>query len=180
MRRIVLTWGLAAGAVLGVMMLISVPLMKSGRLDRAEVFGYTSMVLAFLLVFFGIRRYRDEVAGGVIGFGRAVAVGLAITAVASLVYVASWQVIQRAFFPDFVASYSAHQLEKLRAEGADAAKLREAEAQMAEFARLYANPLFNAGMTFLEPLPVGVVMTLVSAGILRRRPSAGERMPASA
>ena len=89
MRKIVLTFGLIAGAVLSVMMLLTLPFMDRIGFDKGEIIGYTTMVLAFLMVYFGIRSYRDNVAGGSIGFGRAFLVGLLITFVASACYIAT-------------------------------------------------------------------------------------------
>src|SRR5688572_28384843 len=94
MQRIVLTFGLISGAILAMMMLITMlfheTLMEAGT---GEVVGYTTMLLAFLLVYFGVRSYRDNVAGGSVSFGRAFAVGMAIMAVGSACYVATWEVI---------------------------------------------------------------------------------------
>ncbi|MGZ8379114.1 MAG: DUF4199 domain-containing protein [Gemmatirosa sp.] len=169
MRKIVLTFGLIAGAVLSAMMLVTQPFMDRIGFDRAMVIGYTTMVLAFLMVYFGIRAYRDEVAGGHVTFGRALVVGLLITAVASVCYVATWQVVYHRIAPDFMAQYSAHEIAKARQAGATEAEIAAKSREMAEFAVLYQNPLFNIGFTFLEPLPVGVLFSLVSAGMLSRR-----------
>jgi hypothetical protein len=124
------------------------------------------MVLAFLLVFFGIRSYRDQVAGGSVGFGRAFGVGLLIMLVASACYVATWEFVYYRITPDFAEKYAAHVMERARASGATQAELDARAREMARFQALYRNPL---AYTFLEPLPVGLVMTLVSAGILGRR-----------
>ena len=84
MRKIVLTFGLISGGILAVTFLITLPFHDAIGFDRAMVVGYTSMVLAFLLIFFGVRSYRDNVAGGHVGFGRALAVGALIGVVASI------------------------------------------------------------------------------------------------
>src|SRR5688572_13443693 len=119
MRKVVLTFGLIAGAILSVMMLITLPFQDAIGFDRGEVIGYTSMVLAFLLIFFGVRSYRDNVAGGAVRFGRAFAVGALIAVVASVCYVATWQVVYYKLAPDFMQKYSAHVVEKARADGED-------------------------------------------------------------
>src|SRR5688500_19890895 len=93
MQKTVLTFGLIAGAILSVMMLATLPFMDAIGFDRGEVIGYTTMVLAFLLIFFGVRSYRDNVAGGSVSFGRALAVGSLIAVVASVCYVVTWQII---------------------------------------------------------------------------------------
>ena len=174
MKRIVWTFGLIAGAILAAMMLLTLPFHDEIGFDRALVVGYASMVGAFLLVFFGIRSYRDNVAGGSIGFGRALAVGSLIVAVASACYVATWEVAYFNFAHDYLDKYQAHEIQKARSSGASQAELDKQIAEMQRMARLYQNPVFNVAITFLEPLPVGLVIALVSAGVLsRRRGAAG-------
>jgi hypothetical protein len=176
MRKIVLTFGLIAGGILSIMMLATIPFMESIGFDRGEVIGYTTMVLAFLLIFFGVRSYRDNVAGGVVSFGRAFAVGALIAVVASICYVATWELIYYKLAPDFAAKYQAYTIEKARASGESQAAIDKGVADMQRFAELYKNPAINVAITFIEPLPVGLVIALVSAGILRRRPQ--RRSPA--
>ncbi len=107
MKRIALKFGLIAGAILGAMIVVTIPLYRRGVIgfENGELIGFSSMVLAFLLVFFGIRSYREEVRGGTIGFWKAVGVGLLITLVACTVYVLTWQVMYFGFFPDFIDQY---------------------------------------------------------------------------
>lgn len=169
MKRTVLTFGLIAGGILSAMLLVQIPFQDEIGFDRGEVLGYTSMVVAFLLIFFGVRSYRDNVAGGTVRFGRAFAVGALIAVVASVMYVATWEVIYFKLAPDFGAKYQAHLLEKARAEGASAEELAREKVRMDDFAKLYQNPAINAAVTFLEPLPVALVVALVSAGVLSRR-----------
>ncbi len=163
MQSIVLKHALIAGGILIVAFAATLPFGI-----HSEVVGYTSMVLAFLLVFFGIRAYREEL-GGAIGFGKAFQVGILITLVVCAIYVVSWEIVYWGFWPDFLDQYNAHALAKLRASGATEAAIQAAQTQMAKFAELYKNPLFNVGMTFLEIFPVGLIVTLVSAAILRRK-----------
>jgi hypothetical protein len=173
MKKIVLTFGLIAGAILSVMMLITLPFHDEIGWDRGAVIGYTTMVLAFLLIFFGVRSYRDNVGGGTVSFGRAFAVGALITCVASVCYVATWEFAYYSnMAPDFMAKYQAHELEKARVDGASEAELAAKKAEMEKFAVWYQNPAINAAMTFVEPLPVGLLIALVSAGVLRRRKDA--------
>ena len=169
MKKIVLTFGLIAGSILAAMMFMTMPFMDTIGFDRGEIIGYTSMIVAFLLIFFGVKSFRDNVAGGTVTFGRAFAVGVQIAAVASLCYVAAWQVVYYKLAPDFGAKYQAYTVEKARADGATEAELEEKRAEMARFMDLYKNPLINIGITFLEPMPVALVVALVSAGVLSRR-----------
>ena len=178
MQKIVLRFGLASGAIL--VAVIMTPLFLNGTLDfdHSEVIGYSSMVLSFLLVFFGIRSYRNTVAGGAIGFGKAFQVGILITLITCAMYVIAWEIAYFNFFPHFLDQYSAHVLAKMRAAGESEAAIRESAAKMAALAKHYDNPLFNSAITFLEVFPVGLIMTLLSAAILRRKPR--QDAPASA
>ena len=137
--------------------------------DKGEIFGYTTMVLAFLMVFFGVKSYRDTVGGGSVTFGRAFLVGLMITLVASVCYVATWQVVYYKVAPDFVEKYAAYAVEKAKKSGATEAQNAAQKKEMAEFTEMYKNPLVNIAFTLLEPLPVGLVFTLVTAGVLSRK-----------
>ena len=169
MKKTVLTFGLIAGVVLSAMMLLTMPFHDAIGFDRAMVVGYTTMVLAFLLIFFGVRSYRDEVGGGTVSFGRAFVVGALIGVVASLCYMATWQVMHDRIAPDYMAKYQAHVIQEARASGESEAAIAERRAEMERFAEMYRNPAVMAAFTFMEPLPVALVVALVSAGVLSRR-----------
>ena len=180
MKKIVLTFGLISGFIMAAMMGITLLLIKGSAIDfdSGAILGYSTMVLSFLLVFFGIRSYRDNVRGGTITFWKAVGTGLLIMAVACVIYVAAWRIISINFIPDFWDQYAAHTIAKLRAGGASAAEIAAKQKKMADFKPLYENPFINTALTFLEPVPVGLIMTLVSAAILRRKQSASAPLPA--
>ncbi len=183
MKKIVLTFGLISGAILSVMMLLTIPLVFEDSIgsDQGMVIGYTTMVLAFLLIYFGVRSYRDNVAGGSVSFGRAFAVGALIMVVASVCYVATWQLIYFKLKPDYAAQFAAHNIERARRGGASEAEVQRKVAEAQRLNEWYNNPLFNSAVTFLEPLPVGLVFALVSAAVLRRRrDQAGGALAASA
>jgi hypothetical protein len=169
MKRIVLTFGLISGVLLSAMMVGMMPFIDQIGMDRGMVIGYTTMVLAFLLVFFGIRSYRETVGDGRISFGRALGVGFLIMLIASLCYVITWEIVYFNFLHDFGDKYAAYVIEKARAAGASAEEIARQTEEMQKFKTMYDNPLYNAAFTFLEPLPVGVPMTLISAAILRKR-----------
>ena len=169
MKKTVLTFGLISGVILSGMMLITLPFHDAIGFDRGMIVGYTTMVLGFLLIFFGIRSYRDNVAGGTVRFGRAFSVGLLIGAVASLCYVATWQVVYFNFQHDYLKKYQAYTLEKARAEGETEEAIALKKAELEKFEKMYQNPVINAAFTILEPLPVALVIALVSAGVLSRR-----------
>lgn len=168
MKKIVLTFGLISGLVMSVLMMLQLSFMDSIGFDRGEVVGYTTMVLSFLLIYFGVRTYRDNV-GGTVRFGRALVVGLLISVVASTIYVATWELITSRLHPDFMAQYGAYQLQKARAEGATEEAIAAKKAEMDRMLEMNKNPAINAALVFLEPIPVGLIVALVTAGVLSRR-----------
>lgn len=169
MKRIVLTFGLIAGAILAVTFLATLPFHQSISNEAGMVIGYTSMVLAFLLIYFGVRSYRDNVAGGHVSFARAFAVGALIAFVASTCYVATWEVMYFGGKSDYLEQYQVREVESMRKKGMTEAQVEAKSAEMKKFAEMYRNPVINAAITYMEPLPVALIMTLVSAGILSRR-----------
>ena len=169
MKRIVLTFGLISGALLSGMMLVMMQFIDRIGMDHGMVIGYTMMVLAFLLVFFGIRSYRENVGDGRISFGRALGVGLLIMTICCICYVVTWEIVYFTFMHDFSDKYAAYIIEKARAAGASAEEIARQTEEMRKFKTMYNNVFYNAAFTFLEPLPVGVPMTLISAAILRKR-----------
>ena len=169
MKRIVLKFGLISGAILSAMLVATAPFVDEIGWDYGMVLGYSTMLLAFLLVFFGIRSYRETVGDGRISFGRAVGVGLLIMTVCCICYVITWEIVYFNFLPDFGDKYAAYAIEKSRAAGASAEEIARQTEEMRQFKQMYDNPLYNSAFTFLEPLPVGIPMTLISAFILRKR-----------
>ena len=168
MKKTVLTFGLISGAIISAMMLATVPFIHRIGFNRGMVIGYTTMVLAFLLVFFGIRSYRENYGDGRISFGRALAVGFLIMLITCACYVLTWEIIYFNFMPDFAEKYAAFALEDARSKGASAAELAQQAEEMKKFQVLYNNIFYNVAFTLLEPLPVGLIMTFISALILRR------------
>lgn len=169
MKKTVLTFGLISGVIISVLMLATLPFAHQIGFSRAMIVGYTTMVLSFLLVFFGIRSYRENVGNGQISFGRALSVGLLIMLITCAFYVITWEFMYFFLMPNFLNEYSAYMVENMRASGASAEQINQQVEQMKQFQVLYSNPLINAAFTLLEPLPVGLVMTLISALILRKR-----------
>ena len=169
MRKTALTFGIIAGLILSAEMLATLPFFHKIGQGKALLIGYTTMVLAGLLVYFGIRTYRDNVSGGTLTFARAFAVGILISLIANFFYVATWEFIYHKFMPDFAEKYAAQMVEHAKSSGASQQqidlKVREAE----QFQRNYHNPLYNIGMTLLEVFPVFLLITLISAAILRRK-----------
>ncbi|HKW64693.1 MAG TPA: DUF4199 domain-containing protein [Candidatus Acidoferrum sp.] len=170
MKKTILTFGLISGVISSLLMVIvTVPFMNRPDFDHGYVLGYTTIVLSLMVTFFGVRSYRDNVGKGHITFGRAFLVGLAITVISCIFYVVTWQVIYFNFMPDFMDKYGAHVLQKMQTSGATAAAIQQKTEELNKLKVMYKNPLFNAAMTFIEPFPVGLVITLLSAAVLRKK-----------
>lgn len=169
MKKTVLTFGALSGTLSALMLLGTVPFIDQIGFDRGAYVGYTAMVISFLFVYFGIRSYRDNTAGGQLSFGRGFTVGLLITLISCVGYVIAWEIVYFNFMPDFAVKYGAQQVEHLRASGGTPAAIDAMTKQMADFKVMYDKPLYNAAITFTEPFPVGLLVTLISAAVLRKK-----------
>ena len=172
MKQTVLKFGVIAGVILSAMMAFSI-LVIGDHGSLGLIVGYTTMILAFSLVYFGVRTYRDVELKGSISFGRAFATGILITSLASCFYVATWEVMYYKFMPDFATKYAAASIERAKSSGATPAQLDAKKADMDKFVEMYKNPVIVAAMTFLEPLPVGLLAALICAAALKRKGSGG-------
>lgn len=169
MKKTIVIFGLISGAISSLMMVGIVSFGDRIGFDRGAVISYTSIVLSFLMVFFGIRSYRDNIGNGQITFLKAFAVGISITLISCVCYVVTWEILYYNFLPGFWDKYGAHLVEKLKASGASPARVQAQLQEVAKYKEMYKNPLLNAAMTFIEPFPIGLVMTLISAAVLRRK-----------
>ena len=173
MKKNIVIYGSIAGIVVSTLMLFITNYISHCKgnvdYDTSMLIGYASMLIALSLVFVGIRNYRNKYNGGVISFGKAFKIGLFMVLVASTIYVAAWLIAYFFFIPDFFEKYSAQMLDKLRTGGASQMEIEKQTKEMANLAVMYKNPLYNAAMTYMEILPVGLIVTLISSLILRRR-----------
>ena len=167
MKKVVLTFGLISGVMISVLMNGSILLSSRNGASHSMALGYTMMVASFLLVYFGIRSYRDNVLSGQISFGRALACGLLITAITCACYVVTWEIVYFTVMPHFMDGYFAAQVQHVQTAGLDPATTAAKIAAIHHSQQLYQNPLVNMAYTLIEPLPVGVIITLVSAALLR-------------
>jgi hypothetical protein len=180
MKKTVLTFGIISGVMSTIMMVGTIPFVDRIGFDKGQLIGYTAIVLSFLMVFFGIRSYRDNAGGGTITFGRGFVVGLLITLISCAFYVVTWEILYFNLLPDFADKYAAYAVEKARTSGSTQAEIDALILQMKNLKAMLDNPLINAAMTLLEPLPVGLLISLISAAILRRQKVPAETLPAGA
>lgn len=169
MKKTVLTFGFLSGALASLMMALSVPLIERIGFDKGMILGYTTIVLSFMLVFFGIRSYREQSPEGTLTFSRGFQVGILITLISCACYVATWEVIYFNFKPDFMDQYAAYAIEQVRASGATPETIAATEQQMRDFKVQYDKVWVNAAYTFMEPFPVGLLVTVISSFALRRK-----------
>ena len=170
MKKVVIVYGSIAGLIVSTLMVIAMGIYhKSGNIENGMLVGYASMIIAFSLIFVGIKTYRDKHNAGAISFGKAFKVGLLITLVASTFYVVAWMIDYYYFIPDFMEKYSAATIDKLKAAGASAEKIAKETKEMAWFSENYKNPFFIMLFTYIEILPVGLLVTLIAALVLKRK-----------
>ena len=171
MKPVILRNGIIAGLIVAIPMLayfLSLP--AGARLPDPGLMmllTYLVMLVALSMVFVGIKQYRDRVLGGVIRVVPALLVGLGISAVAGAFYAGAWELCRTFGAFDFSAYYASEMVAQARAKGADDQGIAVATARAAEFTKMYANPLFRIPMTFLEIFPVGILVSLISAALLR-------------
>jgi hypothetical protein len=167
MLRTILIYGVIGGLIVAVPMAVSLFTLTPDTIpENAALYGYLSMLLAFTMVFVGIKHYRDKVLGGVIRFLPGLGVGLGISAVASLFWVVGWEATLASGF-DFGSAYTDSVVAAAQARGASSAEVDAIRTEAAEFLALYANPLFRVPITFVEMFPIGVLISLISAALLR-------------
>ncbi|MBK8556246.1 MAG: DUF4199 domain-containing protein [Lewinellaceae bacterium] len=167
----VLTHGLIAGAIIAAIMIIMAYRIYSGAdFEGSEITGYGSMILAFSLIFVGVRSYRNQHNGGHISFWLALKMGALIALIGSTIYVLAWLVYYYLFIPDFLDKFIAMALQKAADAGASAEELAAQAKDMDQYREWYKSPVGVILLTYMEVLPVAILVALISAAILRRKP----------
>ena len=170
MKKNVLVFGLIAGSILTFWMVYSTSVCYNNpEFESNDTLGYAGMLLTFSLIFVGIKNYRDKHNNGVISFGHAFKMGFYISLIAATMYVGAWLIDYYIFMPDFLDSYTTHVLYQASLDGATQPELDEKAAEMETFRELYKNPLFVVLISYAEVLPVGLLISLISALILKRK-----------
>ena len=166
MGRIILVYGVLAGVTVAVLMRIAMMLFPDGGTDGV-IAGFLSMSIALTFVFVGVKRYRDLELGGVIRFGKALVVGFGIAAIATVIYVAAWELYLYFTNYTFMDEYTHIALEQAQEAGKSASEMAALSKEMDSFKALYANPLTRTAVTAMEISPVAILMPLISAALLR-------------
>jgi len=169
MKKTVLVYGIIAGLIVTGMMAFSTGYYcAKGDFEGGMIYGYSAMLIAFSMIFVGVKSFRDKHNGGMINFGKAFKVGLFISLIASTIYVLGWLINYYCFIPDFMDKYSAAMITKAKSSGISADELAKKAAGLAQMKEWYKNPLFVILMTYIEILPVALIVSLISAFILKR------------
>lgn len=169
MFRVILKYGVIAGLIVGsIGFCVTVAMAdKPPPVTVGMIIGFSSMLLALSAVFVGIKHYRDHDLGGVIRFWPALGMGLAISFIAGVFYAFAWEAALAVSKMDFAGEYAKYLIDQEKAKGATAEALAKLTAEMEKFKADYKNPLYRVPMTFSEIFPVGVLVSLLSAGLLR-------------
>lgn len=175
MKKIILVCGLISGLIVSAVMIYSTASCYNSNDFEGNMFlGYASMIIAYSLIFVGVKTFRDKYHGGKISFGKAFRIGLWITLIAATIYVVVWLIDFYFFIPDFMERYAAHMLNQAKNAGATAAELAQKAAEMNSYREMYKKPLFVILLTYAEIIPVGLVVSLIAALILRKKTNPGK------
>ena len=170
MKKNVLVFGLIAGLIVSVIMVTSTAQCYAQQdFEGNMLLGFASMILAFSLIFVGVKNYRDKYNQGTISFSKALKIGLFISLVASTFYVVVWAIDYYLFIPDFMDKYTAHVLKEAQNSGLSPAELEAKSVEMANYREMYKNPVWVVLFTYFEILPVGLLVSLLSASLLKRK-----------
>lgn len=176
MGKIIVTYGAIGGVIVAVITYTTMTMFPEGGGAWGMVVGYLTMLVALSMVFVGVKQYRDVELGGVIRFGRAFGVGLAIAAIATLFYVLTWELYMWRTDYRFMEVYTTNMIEGMRAAGKPAAAIAKTKAEMDAFTVDYRQPLYRMMLTASEIAPVALLVSLISAAVLRNP----RRFPATA
>ncbi|RZL39025.1 MAG: DUF4199 domain-containing protein [Pedobacter sp.] len=171
MKRNILIFGLLAGLIVSTFMAVSmIKCYQSKDFEGNMVLGFSAMIIAFSTIFIAIKNYRDHYNNGLISFKKAFNIGILITLIASTLYVATWLVVYYNFLPNFMELMTADSIAKIQAnKELSAIEINEQIASLKQMNKLYENPAIVVAFTYIEIFPVGLIITLLSALILKRK-----------
>lgn len=169
MRKISITYGIISGVIVSLFMITSsIMLTQYPDMKISEIIGFIGMIIAFLFIFFGIMKFRDTENNGCVSFIEALKIGLIIAAIASLFYVVVWLIEYYFFFPDFMDKFAEKSLQKMKTSGSTSAEIAAKTAELNTYKEYYKSPIMIVLLTLIEIFPLGLVVALVSALILKK------------
>lgn len=172
MKRNVLIFGLTLGVILAGHATYMMSLVyRNPEFESNDIVGYAAMIVVFSLTFFGTRNYRNNYLDGVISMGKAFKTAALIALVGSTMYVIVGLGYYYLFVPDFLDKYTLHVLHMATKNGATAAELAARTKEMEQFSEMYKNPFFAILISYMEVLPVGLIVAFISSLILKKKPA---------
>ena len=179
MRRIVITYGLISAAISAVMWTgISLFMFHSTDFSGGMLIGYTAMLLSTFIIYFAMTNYRDNINGGEIKFGKAFLLGLYISIIYAVFYVVVWMILRQTILTDFVDKYVAWEMDQIQKASLSQEAIQQKLNELEETKKIFANPATEAMMVFMEPWPVTILVTFVSAIVVSRKKKKREEIPA--
>lgn len=170
MRKIITKYGLISGAISAILLLLVSILNKDKfNFEYSMAIGYACMIAAMVFIYFGVKKYRDDHNLGIISFKNALLIGLGISLISCVLYSLMWLVVYYNLMPNFMDDYAKFSLQKMQNGGASQAEIDKSIASMNEMKELYKSPIMIFLITLLEPTPVGLLISLISALILKKK-----------
>jgi Protein of unknown function (DUF4199) len=174
MKNTIIKYGLISGSIAAVCMFLMGFYLKSmgsdmSKFENSMYIGYTLILLSMAVIFFAVKSYRDEVSDGKVSFGKGLLIGLGITLISCACYSLMWLVVYYNFMPNFMDDFSRYSMDKLRATGASDAEILKSQTEMNQFKEMYKSPFSIFALTMIEPLPIGILISFVSAFILKKK-----------
>lgn len=171
MKKVVLTYGIISGLILGGVLALFIPLLKDGNdyMEKGMIYGFASMILGFSLIYFAIASFKKN--NGTVSIKQGLIIGSLITLIGCFMYACAWEVIFTNFAPDFGDKYADVMVKSINASKklTDAQKAIQAEEITKNMATYKSNMFYRFSMTFMEPLFVGLLITVIASLILFTR-----------
>lgn len=173
MTKSIFTFGSILGTILCANMIYMVyKCYNDPYFETNDILGWIAMTVAFSLTFFGIKNYRDKELNGIISLGKAFKTGALIVLLASTIYVVVWLFYYYLFVPDFIEKYAQHVLYMAKKEGASASEIISKKKEMEQYGEMYKNPVLIILLTYMEVLPLGLVVAFISSLVLKKKQTA--------
>lgn len=168
MKKIVINYGGLSGIITAVLMTVAWVFSDSIGFQYGMLVGYATMILSMSVMYFAMAAYRDKIGNGRISFGKAIQIGLLIGLISSIFYVATWAIVYHTLMPDFFDKYAAYITGEMAKNGKSPEAIHKQMEEMKAYKAGYKNPVMFVVYTFVEPLPAVIVVSLVSALIIKK------------
>lgn len=165
MNRIIRVYGLISGGIAAVLMVLAMCFHEQIGFDKGMFVGYTGMIISLSMIFFAIQSYKKNTDRQTLSFKESFKIGIGITIISAACYSIAWMIFSHFYMSDYMQQYVNYELDKMRKAGASAAQINEYLDSANKMEHMYKNPAMRFLMVMLEPLPVGLLMTLIASFI---------------